>query len=284
MAVFDSDTFPETCADETGCTEPATRGPFCAKHWNKMNMRRYRYGRTTLLARPTAEERFWNLVEKTDGCWLWLGTPDQNGYGAFHAHGEKWRAHRYSYTIMIGAIPDGLTIDHVCRTRLCVRPDHLEAVSPKTNSQRRSAVITHCPKGHEYTPENTGRSNGRRFCRICSRLASKLYERRKYAVPDDVVENKAKTHCPQGHEYSPENTYVHRSKRACRTCMTLNMRSFRGHPSNAPIGVPNAEKTHCAQGHEFTPENTYIRKNGARVCRTCGRERALRKYHANKTP
>ena len=124
----------------------------------------------------TEEERFWTHVQRTPTCWLWTGALFHNGYGIFTRAGRvNVRAHRYSYELRHGPIADGLTIDHLCRTRSCVNPDHLEPVSLRENILRgdgpaaRHAVQTHCLRGHEFTPENTRVAQGRRHCRACER-------------------------------------------------------------------------------------------------------------------
>lgn len=122
-------------------------------------------------------KRFWDKVEKTDGCWIWHGAKTANGYGVFNT-GEKRNclAHRYAYEATHGPIPEGMQLDHLCRTRPCVRPDHLEVVDNRTNQLRGNspsgvhARQTHCMHGHEFTAENTyRRKNGSRECRQCRR-------------------------------------------------------------------------------------------------------------------
>lgn len=120
------------------------------------------------------ERRFWSKVALPDGqgCMLWLGYVQPSGYGKFRLGKDTAYAHRVSYEIANGPVPIGLQVDHLCRVRHCVAPDHLEAVTPAENVRRgnpgrSNARKTHCPQGHEYTPENTYARKGRRYCRAC---------------------------------------------------------------------------------------------------------------------
>jgi len=134
------------------------------------------------------DERFWALVN-LDGaihptlgqCLEWLGKRNDGRYGMFsigsRVDGSRKNvyAHRYAYQSVYGQIPDGLTIDHLCRNIICVHPAHLEAVTSRENTMRAPTIPainvrkTHCPQGHEYTPENTYRHGTRRHCRTCRR-------------------------------------------------------------------------------------------------------------------
>jgi hypothetical protein len=122
--------------------------------------------------------KFW--PDFVSGCWVWInGLYDRRDfYGAFYIGGKMRRAHAVSYEHHKGPIADGLEIDHLCRNTLCVNPDHLEAVPHVVNVGRGNAGVylserTHCPAEHPYAGDNLMISNGRRYCRICHRAATK---------------------------------------------------------------------------------------------------------------
>lgn len=118
-----------------------------------------------------------NSDVQVDGCWTFLGRLDKDGYGHTWFDQRDARPHRLTYEAAYGPIPDGLVIDHLCRNRACLRPDHLEAVTTQENTFRSpvstgsiNAAKTHCAHGHEFTPENTYTSTpGWRQCRTCNR-------------------------------------------------------------------------------------------------------------------
>lgn len=125
------------------------------------------------------QERFWSKVLRGEGCWEWGAGHVSAGYGTFTFGGITYRAHRVAYTLARGPIPDGMTIDHLCRNRGCVNPDHLEPVTSRENTLRgvgpsaENARKTHCVHGHEFTIENTYVYGRFRFCRTCNRIRSR---------------------------------------------------------------------------------------------------------------
>jgi hypothetical protein len=136
-------------------------------------------------------ERFWERVDKDgpDGCWLWTGTIADNGYGYYGGT----TAHRWMYRQCVGEFPVELHVDHLCRVRHCVNPAHLEPVTVRENTLRGigfcavNAGKTHCPRGHEFTEENTKWWRTSRRCRTClrsevARRTKKLREEREAAL------------------------------------------------------------------------------------------------------
>lgn len=128
-------------------------------------------------------------VVAATGCVVWTGQTNNTGYGLWNVAGAKRRlTHRLAYVRARGAIPFGLTLDHLCRNTLCCNPNHLQPVTSSENVKRstgpcmQNASKTHCAHGHEFTPENTapipGRLSGGRRCRTCSALASRRQKQR----------------------------------------------------------------------------------------------------------
>lgn len=114
-------------------------------------------------------ERIARRIESNaDGCWLWTGQTNNRGYGITSWDGRKTCAHRVVYRLLVGPIPDGLELDHLCRARLCLNPAHLEPVTHRVNVRRGgNTVKTTCLRGHPFTAENTYRWRGARYCRTC---------------------------------------------------------------------------------------------------------------------
>jgi len=179
------------------------------------------------------EERFWSKVN-FDGpvpecaphlgpCWLWTASLVK-GYGQFFVNhkgkAKRYLAHRLAYLLAHGEINPKLDLDHLCRVRACIHPWHTEQVTRRVNLLRgigisaQRARVTHCPRGHEYTPENTWLSKrNQRTCRACKKQPSRR-----------------KTACVRGHPFDDANTYRYpdgRNGRKCRTCAVIYQRERR---------------------------------------------------------
>lgn len=114
-----------------------------------------------------AIERVWPRIQ-VGVCWLWTGSLTTAGYGQVRSsEGPLVSVHRLVYETLVGPIPDGLELDHLCRVRHCCDPDHLEPVTPGENHRRGSQVLTHCKNGHPF--DST--AGNQRTCRICRRAA-----------------------------------------------------------------------------------------------------------------
>jgi hypothetical protein len=155
-------------------------------------------------------ERFWKKVVIYPGseCWLWIGSI-ADGYGKFRWNGIWLASHRVAYQELIGFIPDGLQLDHVvargCISRACCNPRHLEPVTHAVNSSRERLTVA----GHEVHIDN-----GRKVGALTGAL------------------NRAKTHCPIGHEYSGINlVMLAGGGRGCRTCRVRRTREWRASKS-----------------------------------------------------
>lgn len=127
-------------------------------------------------------ERFYSKIKinKQTGCWEWLGGTFTNGYGVFKAKRKTWRAHRYSYTISKGKIPENKILHHKCENKLCVNPKHLEPITilehPKISTNHNTNK-THCIRGHLLSGKNLyiTPSSGKRVCSKCSSESKKKF-------------------------------------------------------------------------------------------------------------
>lgn len=141
---------------------------------------------TGVYARKPWQEKFLaRIIVDESGCWLWVGCVKSNGYGWVNTGQKSMYAHRVSYELFIGPIPSGLQLDHLCRVRHCVNPEHLEPVTARTNNLRgesQAAVrarSTTCIYGHELYGANLWMRSGRwRVCRACKAKRDKIYKDR----------------------------------------------------------------------------------------------------------
>jgi hypothetical protein len=220
----------------------------CTPHYED-HVAAYRPSRMTKVL-GTNEERFYAYLHKgaPDECWIWGGALNINGYGAFRTSGpnpKNVRVHRFAYELLVGPIPEGLELDHLCRMRPCCNPAHLEPVPGRINTLRgenfsaKNAQKTACPQGHEYTDENTYVApNGWRQCAKCRTEHSRkggAERQRRYRERQSEMNpglgkggpQKLRTHCPQGHEYTDENTIREGNRRRCRSCVNDRRRGAR---------------------------------------------------------
>jgi hypothetical protein len=155
-------------------------------------------GRPRASYKLSKKERFWQSVNKTDSCWVWTRFLNPDGYGQIKVrekNGAKtYRVHRYSLMLSGIKIPKEMFVDHICRNRACVRPEHLRVVTPKVNSLENSigplainSKKTHCKRGHKFTKQNTRVMKTKygtgRCCIVCHRSESiKHYNENKEAI------------------------------------------------------------------------------------------------------
>jgi hypothetical protein len=162
---------------------------------------------------------------------VWVGAktkPDWRGYAIYGLEGKTTLLHRELWKNYRGPLRDDQQLDHLCRNRACINLDHLEPVSCQENHLRgyglssENAGKTHCPKGHEYSDENTYLSDGRRHCRACRAETGFAWKRAN--TWQGGVHGRDKTHCKHGHPFNEENTYYRKlpngqTRRTCRACV-----------------------------------------------------------------
>ncbi|MBB4935685.1 hypothetical protein F4561_006594 [Lipingzhangella halophila] len=168
--------------------------------------------------------RLMSRISVQDDCWEWTGAKNNSGYGQLRVNDRAAYTHRLAYEMFVGSIPEGLVIDHLCRNPACCNPDHLEPVTSGENTRRgEPARRTHCPAGHVYDEQNTGRyANGRRYCRSCHRARQSA---RKKAQREARGPLPPKAECKNGHPFDEANTYTDRhGYRHCRACKREHMR------------------------------------------------------------
>lgn len=211
----------------------------------------------------TSWTRFWKKVEVIPGgCWLWKASKFSNGYGYFHVRQDGERkanlAHRWCYEQMKGPIPEGLDLDHTCRVRHCVNPDHLEPVTRSMNLSRSplmgraNSSKTHCKHGHLLDGDNVYLINGHRHCKRCKLERNRQIRARIKQDPEALARRRR------------EDAEFQRKKRE----------QLKG----GKLETPNSEKTHCPQGHPYEGRNLMVGKNGARRCRQCVADACKRAY------
>ena len=234
-----------------------------------------------------------------DECWPWVASLSKGGYGnyAIYSEGERKNttAHRISYLLFVGVIPDGHHIDHLCRNRSCTNPKHLEAVTQKENILRgvgvtaRNAQKTHCINGHEFSLDNTIISNVGRSCRECARsLVDKYQKELKEKVQNGYEPKPTKTHCKYGHLLSGENLFISPTKGTvqCRICnqeRSTKTRLKRQYEVGKQNIIRQPSKSFCKRGHAMVESNIYrTPSDGGVLCRECRRLRCTKEYKESR--
>jgi hypothetical protein len=190
-------------------------------------------------------EKLLAKTSKVGGCFEWQGSKTKNGYVLTYHKGKSVHAHRLVFTLAKGPIPTGLVVMHSCDNRACINPEHLSVGSQSDNlldavakGRNHQTKKTHCPKGHEYSVENTrvriSRGASGRVCLLCQNeyFARRREEKRqaRLALPSEPVRQPL-THCKHGHEFTEANTkLVARAGRAtvkvCRECVKRNSKGW----------------------------------------------------------
>lgn len=189
MAAVITDGLTELDFDPVCSVEGCGRGPVLARGWCAQHYHRWhRFGTPTPVFKPRSKVdpllRFMEKITLDDGCWKWTGSRNAQGYGAFGVEGRTLSAHRFAYERLVGEIPEGLVLDHLCRNESCVNPDHLEPVTQSENQRRGLrgyALRALCRSGlHDITdPANvTVHARGARQCRPCLNESKKRSESR----------------------------------------------------------------------------------------------------------
>jgi len=186
----------KTCQID-GCDKHA-KGRHCSMHYLRIK----KYG-TPTWHRPTAEERFWASVNKTESCWLWTGAPTESGgYGVINivraAGKQPYGAHRFSYELLVGPIEPGMQIDHICHTPLCVNPEHLRPVDHKRNQENltganrvsksgvRGVYMHACGKWNVQVTHNGQRYSGGLHSLLADAEAAAVALRNKLFTHNDI--------------------------------------------------------------------------------------------------
>lgn len=181
---------PKECSIEGCFTKSKARG-WCPKHWKRWRAHGDpEYAKFVPIRGGTDDERFWPKVQPTGFCWYWTGALGRYGHGYFNLGADSGRkgimAHKFAYESLVGLVPEGLELDHLCRNPPCVNPDHLEPVTHAENLRRGFAPAQRinrsgrCGYGHDMTEDNTYTApNGRKSCRVCIRRRSREYQERK---------------------------------------------------------------------------------------------------------
>lgn len=218
-----------------------------------------------------AEVRFKNKVRRDDdGCWIWLGKIDKDGFPKFMVNWREWFVHRWAYQSFVGPLPEPCRIQQICQKKICVRPDHLYVVELHADDERFRAKYTVLENGCWQWLDVLNSSGYGTFSVNCRKQLAHRYiwEKTHGRIPKGLVIDHL---CRNRGCVKIEHLEVVPPKENAR----------RGDPDKRR-GAHLREKTHCPQGHPYDQENTRIDTAGSRVCRQCGRERARERRLAKR--
>lgn len=143
-------------------------------------------------------DRFLQKVDQGAACWMWTGAKSSKGYGQFWLKGKQESAHRVSYALFVGIIPEGSLVCHTCDQPSCVRPEHLWTGTHSANTLdavakgrhvTHNTAKTHCPRGHEYSVGNTRVYRGSRFCRACQGEVNARVARKRKLLLTSLIDS-----------------------------------------------------------------------------------------------
>ena len=241
-------------------------------------------------------------------CWEWQGYRDENGYGKWRATGfsTSRSSHRIAWELLRGPIPEGLVIDHQCRNRACCNPEHLRVVTPRINSIENSLSPTAlnaakelCKRGHELEDDPYPDHSAKRWCRTCSREASREWHARRYATGDTTPATPIPLYCRKGlHHWVDDegNPTEHLSirtmgQRSCKTCATNRVReNLQARRSGMGEDRKPSGKVSdfCRKGHRLLNEDgsftadLRVRTDGRTECKECARIAERARYERKR--
>lgn len=241
--------------DDANTATRANGNRYCRACARERNQRAYRR-RITAAPAPVLPEditAFMRNVHKGPEHWLWQGPLNKDGYGVWYWHQVPYLAHRWLMDQWHGTVPQKQHVDHRCRTPRCVRPAHLEVVTPQVNCLRgvgpgaTNAAKEDCPKcGGAYAPDPAHGRKGRRYCPPCRTARIKRHNDARYQrlKAEKIANGTYKPprsqipYCPQGHAYTPENTAIRGGGRTCRTCARDKARAYKAARRRAAAAQP----------------------------------------------
>lgn len=252
-----------------------------ARNWMYSNMEEFV---ESTLAEMVDRFRANVLPEPNSGCWFWMGSDYNGGYGYFciQAMGKRKviAAHRFAYELLVGPIPEGYDVHHKCSIPCCVNPLHLEPLDRMThvhitprNIGSINAAKTHCINGHPLTGDDVRIRGNSRQCKACAREWYRDHPGRRKKKPHKAKElwkqRDPKTHCKYGHELSGYNIRLYldpngKEKRVCRACYERNKQALmvKGKEerriARAARGLKPINKAECRQGHPLYGDNLKI--------------------------